>query len=111
MKRLSPSLYRVINMSGICHHMMFETKLVQELFNLVESKHNDKFYNVFLKNVAKDDYNGAGASEYEIYFNYILNYHSDKIFIRELNWNDSYKTNLNRDFDYVSAHWHLRKLL
>ena len=43
------------------------------------------FYNVFLKSVLESERDKSGASEYEIYFNYILQNHSDKIKIRK--WN------------------------
>jgi FkbM family methyltransferase len=99
--------------SGICHHMMFETKYVKELIELVETKHGDFFYNVFLKLVA--EINGAGASEYEIYFNYILKNHKDKITIRKLECADVSTFTIKIDYDcanipynYVSYHWHIR---
>lgn len=93
------------NMSGICHHMMFETKYVKELFETVEKKHGDTFYNMFLKLVDKDHYSRSGASEYEIYFNYMLIKHPDKIVIRKLNWcNSKY---LSEDYDYVTWHSYL----
>ena len=72
MKKLDPSLVKVTNYSGICHHMIFETKYIKEIFKIVETNHNDLFYNVFLKSVNLN-YN-SGASEYEIYFNYIFKY-------------------------------------
>lgn len=92
--------------SGICHHMMFEKTYINELINKIEEKHNDKFYNVFLKMVT--DFTGSGASEYEIYFNYMLKNHSDKIKIRNLNWSNSNTLNINADFDYISYHWYMR---
>ncbi len=92
--------------SGICHHMMFETKYVKEIFNIIESKHNDFFYNVFLKKVT--DLNGSGASEYEIYFNYMIKYHSDKIIIRPLKWKNIGNFYNIHNFDYVSYHHHSR---
>ena len=102
------------NMSGISHHMMFETKYVKELIEMVESNHGDLFYNVFLKSVT--EINGSGASEYEIYFNYILKYHIDNITIRKLNNIDVSKFNIPIDYDcrdieydYVSYHWHIRE--
>lgn len=107
MKKIHPSLNRIIpNMSGICHHMIFETKYIKELFNMVEQYHNDKFYNVFLSNVT--EYELSGASEYEIYFNYMIQKHPHKIIIRKLNWaNVSTLDNIN-DYDYVSYHWYRR---
>ena len=100
--------------SGICHHMMFETKYVKELINMVETKHGDLFYNAFLK--LATEINGSGASEYEIYFNYILKNHKDKITIRKLEWLDVkiFNITINTDcsvipYDYMSYHWHMRK--
>ena len=98
--------------SGICNHMIFETKYVKEIFDIVELTHNDKFYNVFLKNVTK--IHGSGASEYEIYFNYMLTNHKNKIIIRKLNYSNiitNIDTIINgeiNDFDYVSYHWYNR---
>jgi hypothetical protein len=109
MKALSQCLTKQDNQkSGICHHMMFETKYIDELFDMVETNHNDKFYNIFLKNVNPQNYERSGASEYEIYFNYMSYKHPDKITIRELSW-----ANLNclRDidmYDYISVHWYAR---
>jgi hypothetical protein len=102
--------------SGICHHMMFETKYVKELIKMVEDKHKDTFYNTFLKLVSASDYTGSGASEYEIYFHYILKYHRDNIILRELNCASVDTFNLPIDIDctplgynYVSYHWFNRK--
>ena len=100
--------------SGICHHMIFETKYVKELIQMVETKHGDLFYNVFLKLVT--EINGSGASEYEIYFNYILKNHKEQITIRKLDWGDTsiFKITIDTDctkspYDYVSYHWHMRE--
>jgi hypothetical protein len=108
MSRLNIELSKVYNnRSGICHHMMFEKVYITEIMNKIEEKHNDTFYNVFLKLVT--DVTGAGASEYEIYFNYVLQYHNDKVKIRDLKWiNSRSLTELNSNFDYISYHWHMR---
>tara|TARA_R110000824_G_scaffold391212_2_gene588840 strand:+ start:373 stop:1185 length:813 start_codon:yes stop_codon:yes gene_type:complete len=94
------------NKSGICHHMIFETKYIDEIISKIENNHNDKFYNVFLKLVTKRT--GSGASEYEIYFNFMLKNHSDKIKIRRLKWRDARRVIEDQDFDYISSHWGLR---
>ena len=97
--------------SGICHHMMFETKYINELISKIETNHYDTFFNVFLKSVSQTQITGSGASEYEIYFNYMLINHNDKINIRFLKWQNMKYTkdnNLdNDDLDYVSYHWYL----
>lgn len=95
--------------SGICHHMMFEKIYINELINKIEKKHNDKFYNVFLKMVENTEH--SGASEYEMYFNYMLKYHNDKIKIRNLSWTNSSNLELinNSNYDYFSYHWYMRR--
>ena len=104
---LNKNLIRVYKeKSGICHHMIFETKYVKELIEIIENEHNDVFYNIFLNSVT-DIYN-SGASEYEIYFNYMLKNHNDKIIIRELKWCNSKTLDLNSDNDYISYHWYCR---
>lgn len=103
MKNLHESLEKIDkNKSGICHHMIFETKYINQLFTLVEEKHNDLFYNIFLKSVEKKYILHAGASEYEIYFNYMLKYHNDKIKIRNLKWRNAKR--IYKNYDYVSIH-------
>lgn len=95
------------NLSGICHHMMFEKVYITEIINKIEEKHNDTFYNVFLKLIT--DTSGAGASEYEIYFNYMFQNHSDKVKIRDLAWlNCRSLSELNSEYDYISYHWYMR---
>lgn len=92
--------------SGICHHMIFDKKYIDELISKIEKNHNDLFYNIFLKTVT--DKRGSGASEYEIYFNYMLKYHHDKIQIRELSWKNTNKLESNSNYDYISYHWYMR---
>ena len=109
MSKLDVGLMKVDkNKSGICHHMMFERAYITEIITKVEEKHNnDKFYNIFLKLVT--DVTGSGASEYEIYFNYMLQNHIDKIKIRDLNWiNSNNISHLNSHYDYISCHWYMR---
>lgn len=113
LKKLNTNFERIFRYkSGICHHMMIETKYINEIIDIIEKEHNDKFYNVFLKNVDEKDYDYSGASEYELYFNYIFKYHKDKVLIRNLNWRNTKCPSLNKDiikgFDYVSYHWYLR---
>jgi FkbM family methyltransferase len=97
------------HISGICHHMMFETKYINELITKIEENHNDTFYNVFLKLVSDSNTCLSGASEYEIYFNYMLKNHSDKITIRRLTHNNvNCLLNIPSQYDYISYHWYLR---
>ena len=113
MKKLDKELIKIDkNKSGICHHMIFETKYIDELISRIEKNHNELFYNIFLKTERTDDF--SGASEYEIYFNFMLKYNPDKIQIRKLNWKqdhgrqklESILTDCN--LDYISYHWYMR---
>ena len=110
MKKLDKNLTKqYMTKSGICHHMMFETKYIKLLFDKIESNHNDKFYNIFLKNV--NNINGSGASEYEIYFNFMLKYYNNEIIIRPLQWKNTKSLNNDKDnnnYDYISYHHYMR---
>lgn len=108
MERFGIGLKKLSNFSGICHHMIFEKKYINELFTQVEKIHNDTFYNVFLKLIEDEDILGSGTSEYEIYFNFMLKNHRNDIEIRNLNWcNTTNLSNLD-EFDYVSYHCYTR---
>jgi len=123
MKKLHPSFQKMDkDKSGICHHMMFEQRFLRKLIEMVETYHNNKpFYKIFLESVEPKNYSYSGASEYEIYFNYILQYHQDEIIMRPLKWKDIIgwvniidwdvlvKTNTTLDYDFVSYHFHLNK--
>ncbi len=106
-QKLHPSLYKKSNVSGICHHMMFQKNIINQLFYLIESYHNKKFYEIFLENVLNIEWAGSGASEYELYFNYIHLYHNNKFKIRELKWTNASALNNNNNYDYISCHWYL----
>ncbi len=114
MKRLHPTFKRVFpKLSGICHHMMFETKYIKEIFELVQSNHNgEEFWKLFLSLVDPKKRNGkgaSGASEYEIYFNYVFAYHPTSVKIRPLRWINSQFRNLkqNNTYDFISYQWYL----
>lgn len=107
MTNLYPSLNKSINHSGICHHMMFQKHILEELFTLVESYHNKPFWEAFLLCINQNHYLGSGASEYEIYFNYLHIFHPNKFIIRELKWTNNSQIIEDNDYDYVSCHWYL----
>lgn len=118
MVKLDKNLIRQKDISGICHHMMFEKKYLIELFELIENNHNNisgittykkKFYDIFLENVDIKDRLESGASEYEIYFNYMIKYHYNDIIIRPLKWENVGILLLNANLDYISCHCYLRR--
>ena len=107
-RRLHPDLTRVYELSGICHHMIFETRFIKELFELVD-KHKP-FWVAFLEKVEPWLRHGigSGASEYELYFNYVCKFHLDEIEVRELNWENVKKLDFTRDLNYISHHHFMR---
>ena len=116
LKKLLPSLEKMDpQKSGICHHQMFETKYLKELFTMVEQYHaeqsttNPRFFEIFLKNVDPQHYTASGASEYEIYFNFMLKYHPDQVILRPLRWCNAPYIVTNANLDYVSCHWYIRQ--
>lgn len=97
------------DISGICHHMIFETAYVTELISMVETKHNKVFHEVFIESVTVNTYPYSGASEYELYFNYIVENHADKIKIRELRTSNVSNAGFkDLDYDHVSYHYYMR---
>jgi len=109
MKRLLPKLDRVYKQySGITHHMIFDKACLQELFYEVETCHKLPFWQAFLKCVT--EYNTSGASEYEIYFNYMLLTFPEKIRIRPLSMHNIRNIQAIDQYncDFISYHWHSR---
>jgi len=117
MKRLHPT-FRKMNAqySGISHHMMFSTQYVVEMMQMVEKYHGNKkpFFKIFIESIKEHlnhlpTHSESGASEYEIYFNYMINYHSDLVSIRQLKWkNVKFDYDVNNEqniynLDYVSV--------
>jgi hypothetical protein len=109
MKQLHPTLVRKINsLSGISHHMIFDTQYVYELMKLVENSNDGPFWKIFLQKVDSKHYLYSGASEYEIYFNFMLEYHYEAINIRLLKWENVSSIPENTELNYVSCHWYMR---
>lgn len=109
MARLHPSLTRQQNKSGICHHMIFNKGYLRELFALVESHTATPFIDSFLDRVRFRGPDKSGASEYEIYFNFMIKYHPDNMIIRQLQWrNVGSLTDATPGDDYVAVHHYLR---
>jgi uncharacterized short protein YbdD (DUF466 family) len=106
MRRVHPSFIRYMTCSGITHHMLFNTEYVEEMRGIVEEYHKKPFWEVFLEQVNTS--NNSGASEYEMYSNFMYKVHPDKVILRSLKWANKDKLVLNEDYDYVSVHWYMR---
>ena len=93
-----------IEKSGVSHHMMFQKQYLTELFELVQQNHNMDFWKAFINCI--DPAAFSGASEYEMYFNFMLKYHPDKIIVRKPRFKCIRKLDeLHTDaYDFVSYH-------
>lgn len=113
MKRLHPSLRKVhADKSGICHHMMFDKKLVREMMDMVEQHHQNKlpFYRLFIDLVPEENYTGSGASEYEMFFNYMCIHHPEKMMLRPKRISQNAQVGMNyedTDVHLISYHWYI----
>lgn len=113
MNKLHENLTKSFNKSGICHHMLFGKKYINEIFELVEEKHKKPFWQVFILCVEEHknhhlDADDSGASEYEVYFNYMVKNHNNDIIIRNLAWagisiGDYESKRFNQGNDYISV--------
>jgi len=108
MNKLHPILTKQTTHSGICHHMVFQQNILIDLFKLVEDYHKKEFFKVFLESINKNDILGSGASEYEIYFNYLHIYHKDLFIIRPLQWENRSNIINDNNLDYISCHHYMR---
>jgi hypothetical protein len=108
MNKLLPELRKISPHSGICHHMIFNQNILNEIFHKVEERYQEKFWIKFLE-FAKESNHTSGASEYEIYFTYLHIFHPLQFKIRFLKWqNVSNPNKITQDLDYGSIHWYAR---
>ena len=113
MNLLHNSFKKAVFESGICHHMLYNKNYINEIFTIVETFHNKPFWQAFVLLVNEHRNHSpsaseSGASEYELYFNYMLINHKDDILVRKLNWNNISDTmfqigSYNLSNDYVSV--------
>ncbi|MCA9770722.1 hypothetical protein KC460_05120 [Candidatus Dependentiae bacterium] len=110
-KKLIPGFKRVIeSVSGICHHMLFQRSVLQDLFTVVEQHHKEKFWQAFCNCIDLKNLAGSCASEYELYFNFIFD-NQYPVKIRKLRWSNIRFSNFNKKkkepYDYLSCHTYL----
>ena len=80
-------------------------RVLDDLFRRVERQHRCPLWQAFLGVVHPGE--ASGASEYEIYFNFALLYHADKVRIRQLQLHDRGKLSIEPSADLVAVHWHM----
>lgn len=102
MERLNPFFEKSMSVSGICHHMIFEKKILNEIFDIIKQE-GEEVYETIIKAVRQWHH---GFSEYELYFNYIFKKYPDNYSIRYLKYLDvgDYRSIPYNDLDYVANH-------
>ncbi|MDN3504664.1 MAG: DUF6492 family protein [Rhabdochlamydiaceae bacterium] len=113
-KRLWPAYNKVYpSYSGISNYMVFDRDILTDLIQVVEKQHGEVFWKSFIQKVDPNDYSFAGASEYEIYFNFALIRHPEKVAIRPLKWrsvNTLRTMNLYKEhgYSFITSHAYTR---
>lgn len=100
------------NHSGVAHHMLFQRSVLKDLFGTVERLHQVPFWKAFCYYVDLNCVEKSGASEYEIYFNYVF-LKTNQIELRPLKWENSFSFDQLEKFkkdgyDYISCHSWMR---
>ncbi len=96
--------------SGICHHMLFEKRVMESLFSTIESNFKgEEFYKVFLKNRQSL----FGVAEYNLYFYFLISHFPDAYKIRILRYKNTSKfypiiEKIRKKYDYCSYHSYMR---
>lgn len=109
MKRLHPILYKVRDVSGICHLMPMKRHIVKELILRVENQHSMPFWRAFLTVIDPNHLPYSGASEYEILFSFTLTQFPNEAVIRPLEWKNCNTITSGYTGTYEAIHYYIRK--
>ncbi len=115
MAKFLPGLKRMNQrLSGISNHMLINRGVMEDLFARVEEHNQKPFWHAFMDCVEPSSYKFSGASEYEIYFNFCLKFHPEKVRVRKLKWKNMRKLtgvdpSTNSIYDFGSFHSWMRE--
>ncbi len=108
-KRLLPSFERAFSSrSGICHHMLFQRPILEDLMQQIEREHNCETWRAFCRSADPSLLEGAPFSEYEIYFHFVFS-STTQAHLRELKWKNvsslkKQKKYRKKEFDFLTCH-------
>ena len=98
------------NISGVCHHMLFQRNIISDLMQRVEKADGsgDKFYKIFLKS------REGSIAEYNLYFYFLISCHPKNYKIRILKYKNTskfspWKERLRKKYHYCSYHSYMRE--
>jgi hypothetical protein len=109
MRRLLPQLRCFDGRSAVSHHMLFERNVIERLLTEVEYVSGKDFWKIFYESIDDKQYEAAGTSDYDIYFNY-LRLIRRNISTREPNYVDSGDPAILKNFngDFYCNHAYAR---
>jgi hypothetical protein len=85
-QKLLPDLRRVYpQYSGICHYMLFQRPILEDLFALIKAEHHIEPWKALARCIDQGALKLSCLSEYEIYFNF-TQLRTDQSLIRPLKW-------------------------
>jgi hypothetical protein len=92
---------------GIVNYMMFAKSRVRGMIETIEQAHGSKepFWNLFLQFVDPALYTASGASEFQLYFSWMNQFHPQEICLRQLNCKNVHALEEAHGYDIVSWHW------
>jgi hypothetical protein len=100
------------DISGITHHMLFQKKVIEDLFRKVEENDGsgDKFYQIFLELAER----GHSVAEYGLYYWFILVYYFNQVEFRRLKYKNTailtlFRYQLTKKYHYCSFHSYMRR--
>ncbi len=108
MDKVIPGLKRVFpKKAGVCHHMLFQRCILEDLFTVIQDIHKEEPWKALLHCMEHPIRSESGMSEYELYFNFTFS-RTDQAKIRQLKWKNlalrQLETVRNQGYDYVSCH-------
>ena len=111
-QRLLPDLLcQTSGLSGITHCMLFDRRILEQLHTQVEAIHGVPLWQAFLSQVDPLHRRQGGASEYDLYFHYALQFAPQLVRLRSLPWKVSGDLDElhRRDQAYITFHRHMRE--
>jgi len=103
-----------LRLSGTTHHMMYQRKYMDEILNFKFKTKGTELWKEIMNNI--DTGTESGLSEQDLYFNYVLRYHPNKVKIRKIKfvdfpYNGPFWRSLFRMFGYtyIASHEYLTR--
>ena len=91
--------------SGMCHLMLFHQPVLDALLQLAERTVRLPFWRAFLRCVsATEDGGHMGASEYELYLNFALRWHPERVCLQRTRWRNAPSTTVDPQADARRGH-------